>query len=55
MQKGVTTFRSIFFVSQNQKFSLGNTSVYQKILGIEKVYASEDGGITFLRRKLFVI
>ena len=37
------TFRSKFFVSQYRKFSLGNTSVYQKISGIEKFYASERG------------
>ena len=56
MQKrGITTFRSKFFVSQYRKISLGNTSVYQKILGSEKFYASErGGGIKFLRRKLFV-
>ena len=43
MQKSITTFRSKFFVSQYQKTSLGNTSVYQKISGIEKFYASERG------------
>ena len=40
---GITTFRSKFFVSQYQKISLGNISVYQKISGIEKFYASERG------------
>ena len=58
MQKsGITTFRSKFFVSQYRKNSLVNTSVYQKISGSEKFYASErggGGGIKFLRRKLFV-
>ena len=45
MQKrGITTFRSKFFVSQYRKISLENTSVYQKISGIEKFYASERGG-----------
>ena len=38
-----TTIRSKIFVSQNQKVSLGNTSVYQKFLGSEKLYASEKG------------
>ena len=38
-----TTFRSKFFVSQYRKISLGNTSVYQKISGSEKFYASERG------------
>ena len=32
-----------FFVSQYRKISLGNTSVYQKISGSEKFYASERG------------
>ena len=36
-------FVQIFFVSQYRKISLGNTSVYQKISGIEKFYASEGG------------
>ena len=50
----ITTFRSKFFVSEYRKISLGNTSLYRKISGIEKFYASERerGGITFLRRKL---
>ena len=44
-----------FFVSQYRKIWLGNTSVYQKISGIENFYATERGeGITFLRPKLFV-
>ena len=51
MQK---SFRSKFFVSQYQKNLLGNTSVYQKISGSEKFYASERRGIKFLLRKLFV-
>ena len=51
MQK---TFRSKFFVSQYRKILLGNTSVYQKISGIEKFYASERGGYHVLRQKLFV-
>ena len=38
------TFRSKFFVSKYRKISLGNTSVYQKISGIENFYASERGG-----------
>ena len=41
-----------FFVSEYRKIMLENTSVYRKISGIEKFYASERGGITFLRRKL---
>ena len=47
MQKrggGITTFRSKFFGLTIPKISLGNTSVYQKISGIEKFYASERGG-----------
>ena len=54
MQKrGITSFRSKFFVSEYRKISLRNISVYRKISGIEKYYASERwGGITFLRRKL---
>ena len=50
MQKrggGITTFRSKFFVPQYRKISLGNTSVYQKISGIEKFYASEKGVLRF--------
>ena len=44
-----------FFISHYRKISLGNISVYQKISGSEKFYASERGeGIKFLRRKLFV-
>ena len=39
----ITTFRSNFFVSHYRNILLGNTSVYQKILGIEKLYASERG------------
>ena len=38
-----TTFRSNFFFSQYRKISLGNTSMYQKISGSEKLYASERG------------
>ena len=53
-KRGITTFRSKFFVSQYRKISLGNTSVYQKLLCFKKFYASEGGGITFLGRKLFV-
>ena len=36
-------FQGIFFVSQYRKILLGNTSVYQKISGSEKFYASERG------------
>ena len=43
MQKSITTFRSKFFVSHYRKISLGNTSVYQKLSGIKKFYASERG------------
>ena len=39
----ITTFRLKFFVPQYRKISLGNTSVYQQISGIEKFYASERG------------
>ena len=42
------------FCLSTEKFRW-NTSVYRKISGIEKFYASErerGGGITFLRRKL---
>ena len=51
MQKGggITTLRSKFFVSQYRKISLGNTSVYRKTSGIEKL-CMREGGITFLRR-----
>ena len=35
-----------FFVTQYQKMSLGNTSVYRELLGIEKVYASEKDGVS---------
>ena len=49
------TFRSKFFVSLYQKISLGNTSVYQKISGIEKFYASERGeGVSRFSVKLFL-
>ena len=40
---GITFLRRKLFVSQYRKISLGNTSVYQKISGIEKFYASERG------------
>ena len=55
MQKrGVSRlFVQIFFVSLCRKSSVGNTLVHQKISGSEKFYASERGGIKFLRRKLF--
>ena len=36
---GGFTVLSNFFVSQCRKFSLGNTSVFQKISGLEKFYA----------------
>ena len=36
---GITFFRRKILVSQCQKVSLGNTSVFQKIWGIEKFYA----------------
>ena len=54
MQKrgGITTFRSKFLVSV-PKISLGNTSVYQKISGIEKFYASERGGVSRSPSKTF--
>ena len=57
MQKrggGYHDFSLKFFGLTVPKISLGNTSLYQKISGIEKFYASERGLITFLRRKLFV-
>ena len=42
---GIITFlRGKLFVTQYVKFLLGNTSVYQKISGIEKFYASEGRG-----------
>ena len=46
MQKrdGGITFSVKNFLSQYRKISLGNTSVYQKISGVEKFYASERGG-----------
>ena len=40
-------FPSKTFVRQYRKLSLGNTSVYQKISAIEKLYASDRAGITF--------
>ena len=51
-----TTFRSIFFVSQYRKILLGNTSVYQKISGSEKFYASEEGeGVSRFSSKIFCL
>ena len=40
---GITFLPRKLFVTQYQKNSLGNTSVFQKISGIEKFYASERG------------
>ena len=49
------TFREKFFVSQYQKISLGNTSVYRKILGSEKIYASERGeGVSKFSIEIFL-
>ena len=46
----ITILSRKLFVTQYQKMSLGNTSVYQKILDIETFYASEreigGGGIS---------
>ena len=56
MQKrGITTFRSKFLVSQYRKISLGNTSVYQKNSGSEKLYASERGGYQDFPSKIFCL
>ena len=38
-RRHITIFSGDFFTSQYQKNSLGNTSVHQKILGSEKLYA----------------
>ena len=40
---GITILRRKIFVPLYQKISLGNTSVDQKISGVEKFYASERG------------
>ena len=50
--RGYNVFPSKIFGLTVPKNLLGNTSVCQKISSIEKYYASEKGGITFLRRKL---
>ena len=56
MQKSsITTFRSKFFVSEYRKISLGNTSGYQKISGIEKIYASVGGGYHVSSSKNFCL
>ena len=39
----ITFLRRKLFVTQYRKILLGNTSVFQKISGIEKFYASERG------------
>ena len=39
--RGITFLRRKLFVTQYRKMSLGNTSVYQKILDIELFFASE--------------
>ena len=41
------------FISQYRKISLGNISVYQKISGSEKFYASERGGYQVSSSKTF--
>ena len=41
--EGGITFLRKLFVTQYQKISLWNTSVYQKISGIEKCYALQRG------------
>ena len=38
-ERNIMTFSRKFFVSECQKFSLGNTSVYQKSSAIEKFHA----------------
>ena len=53
MQKGLTIFRQNCFVSQYRKTLWGNPSVFQKISGIEKFYASE-GYVTIFCRNFFV-
>ena len=50
---GITFFRRKFFVSLYRKIWLGNTSVYQKISGIENFQAKEGENFTVLS-KLFV-
>ena len=44
--RGITFFRRNFFVAQYRKISLGKFSVYRKLSGIEKFYASEEGGVS---------
>ena len=52
-KKGITTFRSKILVSQYRKISLGNASAYQKISAIEKINASENGGVSRFFVKTF--
>ena len=49
----ITFLRRKLFVTQYQKISLGNTSVYQKNSGIEKFYASQRGGYHISQSKTF--
>ena len=44
--RGITFLRRKVFVTQYGKVSLGNTSVYREILGIEKFCASEREGVS---------
>ena len=54
-RRGVSQFSVQKFLSHYRKISLGNTSVYPEISGIEKNLCIKEGGvITFPRRKLFV-
>ena len=43
---GITFLRRKLFVTQYRKISLGNTSVYREISGIEKFYASEREAVS---------
>ena len=52
--RGYHKFPSKTFCLTVPKNFVGIPSMFQKISGIEKFYASEKGGITFLRRKHFV-
>ena len=51
--RGITFLRRKLFVTQSRKISLGNTSVYREILGIEKFRASEREGYHISPSKTF--
>ena len=51
---GITIFRQKVSVSMYRKISLGNTSVYRELSGIEKIYPSEREGVSLFSVENFL-